>query len=610
MATVPLLAQAQAAFRQGRLPEALQLIDAVVKREPGNADAWNLAGVVCHVRRDHAAAARYFERALALGAGAGVLVNLGFAHQALGHTDQAGQAYAQATRRDPSLALAWQKLGGLQEHQGQRGDALESYRRAVALDPGDLRSLGDGLYLRRHLADWRPDAALSPDQLLQALAATQRSDFSPHLLLSLPEATAAQQRAAANTFAQSQWGPVLALPPLAAQVREPGGRMRIGYLSADFCEHAVSYLVSDVLAAHDREAVQVFVYAYRAAGADDPWRRKAIDAADVFVDLNAMDDASAAARIHADGVDVLVDLTGYTGSGRVGIAARRPAPVIAQWLGYIGTLGAPRLADYVIGDAVATPPAMAAHFSESLALLPRSFQPNAGLGPIAAPPARSAQGLPERGVVFCSFNQTYKFNPPLWDDWCEILRAVPGSVLWLAQPRDALAGGNLRREAQQRGVEGDRIVLAGKLPRDEHLARLALADVALDTTPYNSGTTASDALRVGVPLLAFLGETFASRMAGSLLHAAGLDECVAAGRREWVAMAIALGNDDRARAALRQRVQAAVPASGLFDPPAFARDLERLFAAMLAQRRAGERGTLAIEASKAPGSTPARIIAP
>jgi len=595
MATGSQLAQAQALFRRGRLPEALQLLDTLVRREPGNADAWNLAGIVCHVRREHAAAVRYFERALALGAAAGVLVNLGFAYQALGQADQARQAYVEATRRDPSLALAWQKLGGLQEGQGQRRDALESYRRAVALDPSDLRSLGDGLYLRRHLGDWKPEAALSAERLLQTFAAAPRSDFSPGLLLSLHEASPAQQRAAAHKFAQSQWGPVLAAPPLAAQVREPGGRMRIGYLSADFCEHAVSYLVSEVLAAHDRRAVQVFVYAYRAAAPGDPWRRKAIDAADVFVDLDSMDDAEAAARIHVDGVDVLVDLTGYTGSGRLGISARRPAPVIAQWIGYIGTLGEPRLADYVISDAVATPPAVAAHFSESLALLPRIFQPNGCLQPLAPPPARTGEGLPERGVVFCSFNQTYKFNPPLWDDWCEILRAVPGSVLWLAQPRDVLASENLQREAEQRGVARDRIVWAGQRSRADHLARLALADIALDTTPYNSGTTASDALRAGVPLLAFLGESFVSRMAGSLLRAAGLDECVAAGRRELVAMAISLGNDEPARAQLRRRVQSAVPASGLYDPVAFARDLERLYAAMLAQRRAGRRGTLALE---------------
>ncbi|WP_146907242.1 tetratricopeptide repeat protein [Arenimonas daejeonensis] len=595
MSADPQFVQAQQAFRQGRLQDALHLLDALIRRVPQHADAWNLAGIVCQVRRDTDAAIRYFQRSIELGGGAGVLVNLGFAHQKRGDAALALQAYTEAARHDPKLALAWQKLGGLQEAQGRRVDALASFRRAVALDPSDLRSLGDGLYLRRHLADWGEDALLTPERLLQGFATAARSDSSPSLLLSLPEATPVQQLAAARTFAQSQWGPVLALPPLTTKVRETGGRLRVGYISADFCEHAVSYLVSEVIAAHDRSAVEVFVYAYRPAAADDPWRQKAIAAADHFLDLDPLDDATAAARIHADDIDVLVDLTGYTAHGRMGITARRPAPVIAQWIGYIGTLGEPRLADYIIGDAIATPPSVAAHFSESLALMPRCFQPNGRLQPVPPPPTRASEGLPEQGVVFCSFNQTYKFNPQLWDDWCEILRGVPDSVLWVAPPRDVLALDNLRREAGHRGVAPERIVAAQQRGRSDHLARVALADLALDTQPYNSGTTASDALRVGVPLLTYLGESFVSRMAGSLLHMAGLPDCVVDGRRELINLAIRLGRDAPARDALRQRLAANLPGCGLFDPERFARELERLYAAMLAQRRAGQRGTITLE---------------
>lgn len=584
-----LFAQAQAAFRAGRLPEALQRIDALVRLAPNHAEAWNLAGVVCHVRRDFDAAARYFQRALALGAGAGVLVNLGFALQKLGRDDEAGQAYREAARRDPALALAWQKLGGLQELQGRREEALECFRAAVARDPGDLRSLGDGLLLRQHLGDWGEDALLNAPRLLAGYAAAKRSDFSPLLLLALPEATPAQQRAAASLFARTQWGPVLATAPLAPTARARTGRLRVGYLSADFCEHAVAYLVTELLAAHDRSAVELFAYGYRAVPAQDPWRQAVIAAVDHFVDVDALDDHGAAARIHADGIDVLVDLTGYTGQGRPGITARRPAPVIAQWLGYIGTLGEARLADYVIGDAVATPLALAPHFSETLALLPRCFQPNGRRTPLSAPPTRTAAGLPDSGVVFCSFNQPFKFNAPLWDDWCAILRGVPGSVLWLAPPRDALAGANLRREAAARGVEPGRIVLAPWQPRDPHLARLPLADIALDTHPYNSGTTASDALRAGVPLLTWLGPGFVSRMAGSLLQAVDLPDCVLPDRAALVARAIELGNDAQARTALRLRLQGNLDRSGLFDPDGFARDLERLFAAMHAQALAGRR---------------------
>jgi predicted O-linked N-acetylglucosamine transferase (SPINDLY family) len=591
----PTFAQAQAAFREGRLPDALQLIDTLVRRDPGHADAWNLAGVVCHVQRQFDAAIRYFERALALGAGAGVLVNLGFAHQAKGDDDTAGRAYAEATRREPKLAIAWQKLGGLSELLGHTEEALDAYRQAVRLDPNDLKSLGDGLYLRRHLADWGADPVLTPERLLATFASAARSDFSPSLLLSLPEATPAQQLEYAGKFARSQWGPVLSATPLAPNAAPLAGRrLRVGYLSADFREHAVSYLVTEVIAAHDRASVEVFVYAYRAAPATDRWRQAAMEAADHFTDLDPMDDAAAAARIHADGIDVLVDLTGYTAHGRPGINARRPAPVIAHWIGYIGTLGEPRLADYVIGDAIATPPAVAAHFSEALALMPRCYQPNGALVELPPPPTRASEGLPETGVVFCSFNQTYKFNPQTWDDWCTILREVPGSVLWIAPPRHPAAHRRLVAETVRRGVDPARLVLAKHRPRDEHLARLALADLALDTHPYNSGTTASDALRLGVPVLTWPGESFVSRMATSLLHHAGLPECVATDRTGFVAMAVALGKDAQARSTLRRQVRERVVASGLFDPAGFCRDLERLYLVMHAQRLAGRRETIRV----------------
>lgn len=603
MAADPRFTQAQAAFLGGQLTAALVLIDALLRDVPQHAAAWNLAGVVCHARREYAAAIRYFQRSLEQQPSPGVLVNLGFALQRDGQPEAAQQAYFLASQREPTLALAWQKLAGLQEEQGQREAALSSYRRAVALDPSDLKSLGDGLSLRRHLADWDPDGALTPAQLLAALATAPRSDVSPGLLLSLPEASAADHLAAARVFARSQWGALLAEEPLAASAREQAGRLKIGYLSADFQNHAVAYLVTDVLAAHDRASVEVFAYGYRPAPAGDPARAAVRAAVDAFVDIDGLDDRAAAQRIRDDGIDVLVDLTGYTGSGRLGINALRPAPVIATWIGYISTLGEPRLADYVIGDAVATPLATAGHFSEALAMLPHGYQPNLALRPLAPAPTRAQAGLPADGLVFCSFNQTYKFNPPLWDDWCAILRGVPGSVLWLPAQRDALAERNLRSETQRRGVDPARLVFAPLLPLPAHQSRLALADLALDTYPYNSGTTASDALRAGVPLLTFAGDNFVGRMATSLLQHAGLPECVAADRGALVALAIALGTDAARRAALRQRVRDAVPASRLFRPDLMAADLERLYAAMHANAVAGRRAPIALGADRGIGDT-------
>lgn len=585
-------AQAHAAFVQGRLQNALQLLDALVKAHPRHGDGWNLAGVIHNIGRDFDSAIACFKRAAAAGAGAGAMANLGFAHQKLLQYELAAQAYRQAIKQDPSHAFAWQKLGGLLEIQKRSKEALDCYRRAVQLDPGDLKSLGDALFLRRHLADWARDKGPAPEALLSAYAAAQRSDFPPMLLLALPEASAVAQQQAARKFAHSQWAPALSRPPMAVDARRADDRpLRIGYLSSDFRDHAVSYLALETIAAHDRETIEVFLYSYGPAAAGE-WRQAAIDAADHFVELDHLDDHAAADRIFRDGIDVLVDLNGYTQNGRPGILALRPAPAIATWLGYIGTLGEPRLADYVIGDAIATPLEMASQFSESLALMPHCFQPNGKLEPPSPKPTRSSQGLPEHGVIFCSFNQTFKMHPGLWDDWCEVLRGVPGSVLWLAPPREQVAMQNLRAEAQQRGVEPSRLVFAPHLPRASHLARLALADIALDTYPYNSGTTASDALRMGVPLVAFPGETFVGRMATSLLSAAGLPECIAQDRKGYVALAIDMGNQASLRQSIRQRLQDNLHQSTLFKPDLFVRDLERLYAAMHAQKLAGVRGPI------------------
>lgn len=595
MAAATLLAQADDAHRRGEPARALALVEQALALAPDDADAWNLAGIVQHTRREHAAALAHFRRALALGGGAGVLVNIGFAHQALDQPDEALRAYTAALKREPGLAIAWQKLGALQEATGERERAIDCYRRAVQLQPDDLKSLGDGLMLRRLLADWTADPVLSPAALVAGFARAARADFSPGLLLALPEATPGLQRQAAALFARTQWGARFTLPPLAPPARAHPGRRRIGYLSADFQDHAVSYLVGEVIAAHDREAVEVFVYAYRAAAAGDPWRQAAMAAGEHFADLDGLDDEAAAARIAADDLDVLVDLTGYTGGGRLGILARRPAPVIAHWIGFIGSLGESRLADYVIADAVALPPALEAGFSEAPARLPRCFQPNGRLQPLPAPPTRAEAGLPEHATVFCSFNQTWKLGPDAFDDWCTILRGVPGSVLWLVAPKDLAGLRNLRGEAAARGIDGARLVFAPPTSRDAHLARIPLADLALDTWPYNSGTTASDALRAGVPLLAFPGETFVGRMAASLLQAAGLGDCVLPDRDAVIARAIELGLDARQRQALRQRVPAAVAASGLYDPPAFARDLERLYAAMHGQGIAATHRPITLE---------------
>jgi predicted O-linked N-acetylglucosamine transferase (SPINDLY family) len=325
--------------------------------------------------------------------------------------------------------------------------------------------------------------------------------------MAFPEVPPAMLKQAAQAFARSRWGTELASPPLCTQARPLGQRrLKIGYLSADFRNHPVTHLVGDVIKAHQRDAFEVFLYSY-GQPKEDAYRQALRTAVEHFVDVAPLSDQQAAERIATDGVDVLVDLTGFTTDARLGITALRPAAVVVSWIGYVGTLGEPRLADHVLCDEVLIPDALSSHYSEKPARISPCFQPNARWEPIPTTATRQAEGLPEEGLVFCSFNQTFKFTPQLWDVWCSILKAVPGSVLWIPRPSAPEAEDNLRRETARRGVAPERLVFAERKPLQQHRERIGLADLALDTTPYNSGTTASDMLRCGVPLLTCMGES-------------------------------------------------------------------------------------------------------
>ena len=429
----------------------------------------------------------------------------------------------------------------------------------------------------------------------QALADPAAAAWSPFHLLSLPGISAAQQRhasvrwMAARLLASGADRAALAQEFAAATLARPaqlaGGRIRLGYLSNDFHQHATALLLVETLEAHDRGRFELHAYSY---GADDGqgMRQRLQACFDGFHDIAALDDAAAARAIHADGIQILVDLKGYTAATRTALLAYRPAPLQVSYLGYPGTLGG-GFSDYLISDAFITPPAAAADYSEALACLPHSYQPHGRHANAAASPSRAAAGLPDAGLVFCCFNQAWKFTPAVFHLWCGLLAQVPGSVLWLLQ--DDRAEGNLRREAMARGVAPHRLVFAPALPQAAHLARLALADLVLDTAPYNAHTTASDALWAGVPLVTCAGDTFAGRVAGSLLHAVGLPQLVTHSLAAYADLALALAEDAPQRAALRAHLRVWRGTAPLFDVDGYTRALEGLFQQMWQRHAAGLR---------------------
>jgi len=422
------------------------------------------------------------------------------------------------------------------------------------------------------------------DRALAQLAAADAAALPPFHLLSLPGISAAQQRECAERWmrerlalsAEARAALTLEFIDNKLSERPAGHRLRLGYLSSDFHQHATALLMVEMLEAHDREHFELHAYSY---GADDgqDMRARLQRRFEHFSDITALDDAAAARAIHADGIDILIDLKGFTAGTRSALLSYRAAPLQVSFLGYPGTLGG-HLCDYLISDRFVTPLDSAADYSEQLACLPNSYQPHGRQAEPGSPPTRAAHGLPAHGLVLCCFNQSYKFTPEMFDIWCRLLAQTQGSVLWLLG--HAQAEGNLRAEAMERGIAPQRLVFAPDCAQAEHLARLQLADLVLDTSPYNAHTTASDALWAGVPLLTCAGSTFASRVAGSLLHAVGLPELVTHSLQDYEVLGLRLSQEPRRLRALRRKLAAQRLSAPLFDVASYTRSLEALYAAM------------------------------
>ncbi|SPJ17804.1 conserved hypothetical protein [Burkholderiales bacterium] len=368
--------------------------------------------------------------------------------------------------------------------------------------------------------------------------------------------------------------------PLPAPTARPAGApIRVGYVSSDLHEHATAYLIAELFERHDRNHFEIHAYSY---GENDgsPMRRR-IEAAigENFVDAREMATTALADRIRGDAIDVLIDLKGYTLYSRNDVFAYRAAPIQVNFLGFPGSLGS-RNYDYVIGDPIVTPLEHADGFTEKIAQLANCYQPNDRRRPVVAPSDRARWGLPQDAFVFCCFNSNYKITPQIFDRWCSLLRQVDDTVLWLfvANPQ---ARKNILAEAQLRGIDPGRLFWASGLPLADHLARIQAADLFLDTLPVNAHTTASDALWAGLPVLTVLGESFASRVAASLLIAAGLPELVAADLDNYERIALELARERGRLLELRERLAASRETCALFDSARYTRDFEALIARMV-----------------------------
>ncbi|WP_313141208.1 tetratricopeptide repeat protein [Stenotrophomonas sp.] len=556
-----------------------QQLQEALARQPGDFIAWVMLADLELEAGDIGAGERAARRALQLRPNhPEALARLGrVAWMAGAHVDAAtllGQASALAPEH-PGIAL-W--LGHALEDADDAEGAAAAYRRAHALLPGEPYIAAQRLAWQRRLCDWQDVDALAAQ--VRAAVASGQGVVEPFAFLS-EDASAAEQLACARARAAAVAAAVRPLPAVPVRARGP---LRIGFLSNGFGAHPTGLLTVALLEHLQADpALQLHLFALNRN--DGSRIRQRLQSAARLHEVAGQRHAETAAQIRAQGIDVLFDLRGWGGGGTPEVLAMRPAPLQLNWLAYPGTSGAPWL-DAVVGDAFALPPALEPHYSERVLRLPRAFQPSDNTRVLQPAPTRAECGLPEQGVVFCCFNNSYKLNPRSAGRAFAVLQAVPGSVLWLLSG-PGQADARLRAAAQAAGVDPARLVFMAKLPHPQYLARYALADLFLDTHPYNAHTTASDALWAGCPVLTCPGDTFAARVAGSLNHHLGLAHMNVADDAAFIATAAALGNDPAALAALRAELAQARGRSGVFDMDGFATDLSALL-----QQLAGELGWL------------------
>jgi predicted O-linked N-acetylglucosamine transferase (SPINDLY family) len=510
---------------------------------PQLAFAWFNLGVEWARGGDQPRAILAYQQALALRPDLyQAALNMGMALEAQGQGDAAIARWSEALQPDEARIALLNNRGRLQENLGCYEEAERSLFASLLTAPDQPDVIQHWAHLRQKLCAWPVLPPAGIPGLDQAALALRSGPLGALALFDGPE----MQREVGAAWLSRKIAP--APQRLAPAAGYGHARLRIGYLSSDFCRHAMSFLIAELLERHDRD--QFEIYGYDSTIEDNSEiRQRVLRALDHHVPALGLDDAALARRIRADEIDILVDLNGMTKGARLHTLRWKPAPVQATWLGYIGSVPLPEL-DWLICDDHTIPEALDGAYAPRPLRLPGVYQANDSRMPVLPPVSRAAEGLPADAFVFCSFCNSYKITQPVFDAWLAILRQVPGSVMWLVDDNEG-ARRNLLAHAARHGIGPERLVFAARVEPARYLARMALGDLFLDTTPYNAGTVASDALRMGLPLLTLSGTTFASRMAGSLLRAVGMTETITESLDSYVATAVSIATDRARHAALK-----------------------------------------------------------
>jgi predicted O-linked N-acetylglucosamine transferase (SPINDLY family) len=545
------LGRGAALRRLGRLPEALADYDAALAADPGNADAWNERGSL--LRQLH-------------------------------RMDEALESFSRAIALWPDFADAWNNRGDLQwSDKTDYRAAVADLSRAIVLDPERPWLRGNLLHLKMIGADWNgveTEIALVHEGVRAGKPVVQ--PFVYQAIAEHPKDSQACSRIwVRENFPNRRPAP----PPWRGH-----DRIRVGYVSSDFREQAVGFLLAGVYECHDKNRFEI-IGVNSGGPHQGAMRRRMVAAFDKFIDITALSAEQAAARVKAEEIDILVDLNGYYGTTRSDMFMLRPAPVQVSYMGFPATLGAPYI-DYVLADRIVIPEEERCFYDEQVVYLPETYWVNDSKRAIGDMPLNRADyGLPSDAFVFCNFNATYKLTPKTFALWMRILKQVPGSVFWLFKGNNPVFADYIRAQAAKFGVGPEQLAFAEMVLADQNLARLRLADLSLDSLPYNAHTTAADVLWTGVPILTLRGTTWPGRVAASLLHAVGLPELVTETEAEFEAMAVKLARDPAMLATLKQKLAANRLTTPLFDTARWTRHAEAAYAQMYARSQRGEAPT-------------------
>lgn len=551
-----------------RSEEALAALNAGIRLDRNQAEAYNNRGNLYLRQHRLADALADYDMAVRLRPNyAEAFLNRGNALKMLARPLEAVASYDKAIAITPGLAEAHNNRGTALRALKRYQEALLSYREAVRLNPDYAPAFGELLHIEAHLCLW-PEEERDRSILDRGV---KDDPIPPFYMLEFADDPERQLRFA-SAWAEEKFG---GIRPGAFKRADPGKRIRIGYFSADFHGHATMFLMARLFELHDKTRFEIHAFSY-GPKTQDEMRTRLLGAVDAFHDVADLDDREIARLANARGIDIAVDLKGYTEDGRPGIFAHRAAPVQVSYLGYPGTTGADFM-DYMIADAITIPDGLRKYYSEEILYLPHSYQVNDDRRRISEDAiARADAGLPDDGFVFCCFNNNYKTSPAEFDIWMRLLLQVQGSVLWLLRDSE-IAAANLRREAEKRGVDPARLIFADRAPLPIHLARHRCADLFLDTFTVNAHTTASDALWAGLPVVTKLGRSFAARVAGSLLHALNMPELVTETVADYERLALDLATDPAKLAATKRKLDHSRMTAPLFDTERSTRDIEAIY---------------------------------